>query len=258
MKTAQSIAGVVMEARRKKAFTLIELLVVIGIITLLLALVTPAVMTAMSAGRAVNSMSNLRQWGIALNAYMGDHRGVFPWDGHDSVADSLGSDDWWANALPPYVGCEPYRTLAEKERTPLPPSHSIFLDPSARVPASAPYRSGSFQYFFCYVPNSKLDSSLPASGRVCVDGIPRPCSTVFMVEMRTHPDELPASHPFRSKSLDRAKADWQRFANRHRQGGHIVFGDGHVQHVTQEKAITQTGGDYNQDDLVWNPFGAAR
>jgi prepilin-type N-terminal cleavage/methylation domain-containing protein len=60
-----------------RAFTLIELLVVIAIITILAALLLPAIIRAKESGRITGCKSNLRQLGIALSMYVTDN-GVYP------------------------------------------------------------------------------------------------------------------------------------------------------------------------------------
>ncbi len=65
-------------SNRKGGFTLVELLVVIAIIGTLIALLLPAVQSARETGRRMTCLNNLRQWGLALNAYQEARNGVFP------------------------------------------------------------------------------------------------------------------------------------------------------------------------------------
>jgi prepilin-type N-terminal cleavage/methylation domain-containing protein len=55
--------------KKSRAFTLVELLVVIAIIGVLVALLLPAIQAAREAARRAACVSNLKQYGLALNNY---------------------------------------------------------------------------------------------------------------------------------------------------------------------------------------------
>jgi prepilin-type N-terminal cleavage/methylation domain-containing protein/prepilin-type processing-associated H-X9-DG protein len=61
-----------------RAFSLIELLCVIAIISLLVALLLPALNQARGRARRVECVSHLRQVGMAFQAFAHDHNGLFP------------------------------------------------------------------------------------------------------------------------------------------------------------------------------------
>jgi prepilin-type N-terminal cleavage/methylation domain-containing protein len=68
-----------------KGFTLVELLVVIAIVAILAALLLPALTSAKSAALRAQCLSNQRQIGVALSAYVMDNADVMPllqnWNG---------------------------------------------------------------------------------------------------------------------------------------------------------------------------------
>ncbi len=82
---------------KKHTFTLIELLVVIAIIAILASMLLPALSQARERGRTASCVGNLKQIGLAVFNYMGDH--------DDFLPGLLEKENWtWDNAVAPYMG----------------------------------------------------------------------------------------------------------------------------------------------------------
>jgi len=84
---------------------LIELLLVIAIITVLAALLLPAVLTAKSRARGASCANRLRQMGLGLQMYVQDHEGRYPTArGRSNSSETNGYDTrfWWGKLLPYY------------------------------------------------------------------------------------------------------------------------------------------------------------
>lgn len=106
------------------AFTLIELLVVIAIIAILAAVLLPVLAKAKERARQAQCISNLKQWGTALQIYSTDNNSAIPCDGMSAATmpdgtSIQGGGDYcgaseppsgtpqdpyaWFNSLPPSV-----------------------------------------------------------------------------------------------------------------------------------------------------------
>jgi prepilin-type processing-associated H-X9-DG protein len=64
--------------RRNRAFSLVELVLVIAFAAILIALALPEYQSVVERASSVACMSNLRQIGIAVAAYLGDNDNTFP------------------------------------------------------------------------------------------------------------------------------------------------------------------------------------
>ena len=85
--------------RRPRAFTLIELLVVIAIIAVLVALLLPAVQQAREAARRSQCKNNLKQLGLAMQAYHETYQ-QFPQNYDPAWGPGGTSWSWLAMSLP--------------------------------------------------------------------------------------------------------------------------------------------------------------
>jgi prepilin-type N-terminal cleavage/methylation domain-containing protein/prepilin-type processing-associated H-X9-DG protein len=83
---------------RRRAFTLVELLVVIAIIAVLIGLLLPAVFSARESARRTQCANNMRQIGLAIHQFCGNHGGKFPLVAHDRTR-----DESWIYSLAPYL-----------------------------------------------------------------------------------------------------------------------------------------------------------
>jgi prepilin-type N-terminal cleavage/methylation domain-containing protein/prepilin-type processing-associated H-X9-DG protein len=91
-------------SRARHGFTLIELLAVVSIVAILIALILPAVQSARETARRLGCISNLKQFGLAINNYHSVHN-MFP------PARLKNSKGWSTNGMSCHAYVLPYLEL---------------------------------------------------------------------------------------------------------------------------------------------------
>ncbi len=87
-----------LHVRVLRGFTLVELLVVIAIISVLASLLLPALRSAKERAKSISCVNNLRQQGLAIQMYAGDHAGrLVPAD--YSTRNGAPFEEGWATLL---------------------------------------------------------------------------------------------------------------------------------------------------------------
>ncbi len=216
---------------RRTAFTLVEMLVTLAIAATLVSLAAAGWSSALSQARSVTCLSNLRQWGIAMQCYVNDNDGYLPRRGqgvqqfwiYDRPTD-------WFNALPPYLGLPTLADLVAKNDLPQPGKKSIFVCPSAE-------KSNTATFFLCYGMNmylSRWDQTLATR----ILQLPDRDAIAFMADS---PGGYASTMP--SAAVYSVQA-------RHNGNAHVVFLDGHVQSFSGDY-IGCGIGEKDQSDIRW-------
>jgi prepilin-type processing-associated H-X9-DG protein len=223
----------------------VELLVVIGIVTVLIALLLPALAMARRAAGQATCASNLRQWAIAMTAYVQQNNGWLPRRGQGKMpTGTLSNYDDWFNELPPFLGQHTYQDLVSQGGMPEAGSNSIWICPQlSGVPNSFGNLFGYGMNMALSVRNATLPDRIdkigpPASMVFLADGPAGYCSTVPFVST---PSALSPFNP----------------VPRHNGKVNIAFLDGHVSAYDGKYLGCQLEGDSvhpdacNQPDVRW-------
>jgi prepilin-type N-terminal cleavage/methylation domain-containing protein/prepilin-type processing-associated H-X9-DG protein len=232
--------------RPAAGFTLVELLVVIGIISVLIAMLLPALNKARAAAEQIACASNLRQIGSLIAMYESDNKGYLPFSyqvgggNFGGYATQLGPA--WEVCLAPYVGY-PIRDFYEfassvyVERT-------IFFCPTAEIFAHYPYCSN-----FCYgfEMGVAYDAPLAGDGRLKrgkINEVKNPMEKVCLADILNN---LNGAYIFNEGQIrigGNSEAGFLRHgagSQRSNRGGNVLFFDGHARYMPYTEAARPTG-----------------
>ncbi len=203
---------------------------VIGIICVLAALIGTVVQVARARANSARCVSNLRQWGAALQLYEADNAGYIPRRGQGvQPVFQINRPDDWFNALPPYMGMQSYQNDIAQKLRPNAGDNSVFICPSAIDPGAT--------YFMPYAMNMYLSPWIrPQEHRI--SQIPKPEQLAFMADAPgPYSSTIPSTMPF-------------SVIARHSGRANVCFVDGHV--VSFDGAYMGCGlGEPTLSDIRW-------
>ena len=218
-----------------KAFTLIELLVVIAIIGILAAMLLPALNKARIKGYTAQDISNLKQWGTAIQMYCDDWNGTYYFKAGGDAWDDVAAG--YASPYLPYLSSD----LAHKNER----LRTMRIDPFTRRGLSHDQVlvSGIHSYSMS-VPTARYGGSnlyrdlgasatspfLDSSGNVwpSLKSVPYPTEYVILMNGGTG---LTCS---KLVSVATSTTGSDKVRPLDRRGGYVncLFGDGHVAGMT--------------------------
>ncbi|MGC4044807.1 MAG: DUF1559 domain-containing protein [Armatimonas sp.] len=272
---ARSAVGV-SRATRLAAFTLIELLVVIAIIAILAAILFPVFAQAREKARQTSCLSNQKQLGLALLAYVQDWDETYPvanYPAPPSIEAGLTNSRFhWYNMVEPYVKGGYTRTAASAVGNTAGKKLSIYFCPTY----DKPVRSFGLNPSWSYVINSNLApprAQNPSTPDIPPDwmnqspsslaGVNSPANVVLLAEGaggRVYtPGNDTGDYPYypawgvgKDTSLTYVYA-----RNRHGEGSNHLLADGHAKWFRAPSPSYVPGATYLDDTPVQSNQGVA-
>jgi len=229
----------------RRAFTLIELLVVISIITMLIAILLPA----LQAARAVACGSNMKQIGIGIHSYAADHGSAIP---PAVPAFGPGETPWRYRRYTTLLAGNGYLPGSTSDTT-----HPLDVDPPAPIwhcPSDATvepdqridngFGNNSYTTNQTVMPNGTQTGIAGPAKAMRLDAYKRPSNRIVLAE--TLANNVPGANALASGILNNTFAQRliEQLYGRHGRGGEVQFAktnllfvDSHVAPMNYDTAI---------------------
>jgi prepilin-type N-terminal cleavage/methylation domain-containing protein/prepilin-type processing-associated H-X9-DG protein len=230
---------------RRSAFTLIELLVVIAIIAILAAILFPVFAQARAKARQTTCLSNQRQIGVGLLAYVQDNDETLP---VSNYPDATGvTNTTWQFAIDPYVKANFPQTVNNSVGKSL----SIYVCPDFTDTSASARPSSSYSTNRAFF--GTLDANLSAGNRrlaVSLAEIKTPAQDVLLSESTggcvwTEGADDPASYAALGTTLKNCTRIYLVGRTRHSGGANYLLGDGHAKWFkAPSPSYTVSGSEY--------------
>ena len=227
-------------SKYRSAFTLIELLVVITIISVLIGIAVPTMSSMQTAGRKVQSLSNMRQLGTAFQLYCGQNDGALPGEGESSptwgtLAGTANATAWF-NVLPATGGFPAASSYASQPANFYNKANLLYV-PAANYPSTKVSGPGPlFAVAYC----SKLASSGTDATSLRLQNFQQPSHTVIFQESGVTGEKLTVAS--QSAYNGQSKSFASRSICRYSGKTVIVFADGHAEALQAADIIDASTG----------------
>jgi hypothetical protein len=259
-----------------------EMLVVISIISLLLAVLLPALSRAKTLARQTVCQTRLHQWGLAFEVYAAGNNSSYPHiDGRDRTEalpanpDPEDIADWyfgWVDVLPPLMAEKPWRDHDYWEK---PGTDTIFQCPSAALAPDKcytyrPRRTGYFSYAMnscleldknCWPPHGCTGADWHMPSFLKTTSIRSPSRLILLFDQLLDPEKGYGGKKYNATAGQYCGSYPKAFSARHAKpggllGGSILYCDYHVE--WKESVWKQDWPDGLEvpplGDLDWYPY----
>jgi prepilin-type N-terminal cleavage/methylation domain-containing protein/prepilin-type processing-associated H-X9-DG protein len=243
------LEGMKRSSRCHTGFTLIELLVVIAIIAILAALLLPALAKAKAKAYTINCASNMKNWGAALNMYMGDNNDCITYFAERFAGQA--TDPYVFELLAPYIAKQTTAqalSTVQKAEIRKCPAGSYGPEPFGNTPATewncwigVPF--GGYgnpltgPFYYAYNTSGAFDPPLKASRiKKPNDALMFTDTTGFYVYS---PVQLPFTDDSDGDGVGDSGASYKPYSHGrptvHNRGANVTLLDGHVERVPFKK-----------------------